>query len=270
MSHNQAYSLLGRWRGGPYHSKFMIYYEDDGTAGATFKTPSGKEGKVAGIFMEGCKRLRGKCMDPDDSENSGWLRVDIVMESHGKGWYTEGAVSWTGKRYTWLSTKSLPPPKMNERWARLQKPINRQERSDRCRAEWERQYDAQTSTKNAQAHGLMGALPPICIGDPYIDHPPTDPRLLGRNLVCTTSKSGKVGEGTTFGNAQPNCVGDPYLGADERAQKDRERQRDALRDKAPFKPAGQRIVGRKDEFLLAVDSTTPADQVNAMVKAAIQ
>ena len=56
----------------------------------------------------------------------------------------------------------------------------------------------------------MGQVPPNCIGDPYVDHPKPDPRLLGRNLVCTTSKTGKVGVGTTFSYAQPNCVGDPY------------------------------------------------------------
>lgn len=90
----------------------------------------------------------------------------------------------------------------------------------------------------------MGQVPPNCIGDPYVDHPKPDPRLLGRNLVCTTSKTGKVGVGTTFSYAQPNCVGDPYLAASERARQDRLKAKAALEDKAPFKPAGQRIEGR--------------------------
>lgn len=143
-----------------------------------------------------------------------------------------------------------------------------QERTARLRKQWEATYDPGVSNKHAQAHGLMGQVAPMCIGDPYVAHPKTDPRLLGRNLVCTTSKSGKVGEGTTFSQVQPNCVGDPYLGADERAQKDRQRQRDALRDKAPFKPAGQTIVGRRDKFLLDMDSDTPAAEVAARKQAA--
>lgn len=59
-----AYSLLGRWKGGPHNSKFMIFYEDDGTAGAVFRCPGGEEGRVHGIFMDGCRRLKGKCYDP--------------------------------------------------------------------------------------------------------------------------------------------------------------------------------------------------------------
>lgn len=122
---SRAYSLLGRWRGGPYNSKVMIFYEDDGTAAATFKCPSGAEGKVAGIFMEGCRRLRGRFYDPDAGGGPGKMeRIDLVLEADGKSWHTEGGASWNGRRYSWRSSKDLPPPETNEKWERLQKRVD--------------------------------------------------------------------------------------------------------------------------------------------------